>query len=239
MLEAFEGDLDRAWEEENKVSNLHACYWWISFILCFRRLVTWDTLYEASASCVLEHWMKEMNWCPGQPNVPTRSSSSYLPQLPILIGWSISWNTMLVVCCCNECMELQRLIILIFWIRLDVSLADIYQEDYDRARFNIRHSYDSFLSTWTGLHPLAHGSRLSRLGILERVCKSDVAQVHDNLLFMHFIVDRWTWRFPRFGRRHSKEWIYQRQNRKIHSFPFLKVRTHNWYKGMFLTGHHI
>lgn len=97
---------------------------------------------------------------------------------------------MLVVCCCNECMELQRLIILIFWIRLDVSLADIYQEDYDRARFNIRHSYDSFLSTWTGLHPLAHGSRLSRLGILERVCKSDVAQVHDNLLFMHFIVDR-------------------------------------------------
>lgn len=35
MLEAFEGDLDRAWEEENKVSNLHACYWWDKLHLMF------------------------------------------------------------------------------------------------------------------------------------------------------------------------------------------------------------
>lgn len=45
----------------------------------------------------------------------------------------------------------------------------IYQADYDRARFYIRHAYESLLLIWASLHPLSHASRMLQLARLERV----------------------------------------------------------------------
>ena len=56
----------------------------------------------------------------------------------------------------------------IIFICIDVSLNAIWTNEYDRARFYTRQSYDSFLSVWTSLHPLAYGSRMAQLSTLER-----------------------------------------------------------------------
>ncbi|KAI8145657.1 hypothetical protein BJV82DRAFT_554475 [Fennellomyces sp. T-0311] len=50
----------------------------------------------------------------------------------------------------------------------DVSLNAIAINEYDRARYYIRHSYDNLLSVWTSLHPLANSSRMAQLAVLER-----------------------------------------------------------------------
>lgn len=51
----------------------------------------------------------------------------------------------------------------------DVTLASIYQKKYDQGGQFIRKSYESLLTAWTTLHPLAHTSRLAKLADLERV----------------------------------------------------------------------
>ncbi|ORE05303.1 hypothetical protein BCV72DRAFT_250689 [Rhizopus microsporus var. microsporus] len=50
----------------------------------------------------------------------------------------------------------------------DVTLASIYQKKYDQGGQLIRKSYESLLTAWTTLHPLAHTSRLAKLADLER-----------------------------------------------------------------------
>ncbi|CEG64656.1 hypothetical protein RMATCC62417_01592 [Rhizopus microsporus] len=50
----------------------------------------------------------------------------------------------------------------------DVTLASIYQKKYDQGGQFIRKSYESLLTAWTTLHPLAHTSRLAKLADLER-----------------------------------------------------------------------
>ncbi|KAG0180275.1 hypothetical protein DFQ29_000972 [Apophysomyces sp. BC1021] len=51
----------------------------------------------------------------------------------------------------------------------ELSLASIYQGDYDHARYYIRTAFDSFLSDWTSLQPLSYGSRLSKLTELQKI----------------------------------------------------------------------
>ncbi|KAG2197729.1 hypothetical protein INT47_010665, partial [Mucor saturninus] len=48
------------------------------------------------------------------------------------------------------------------------SVACILQGQYDFGLQLIRSSYDSLLSAWTTLHPLAQTSRLTKLSQLER-----------------------------------------------------------------------
>ncbi|KAI9317523.1 hypothetical protein BX666DRAFT_1857295, partial [Dichotomocladium elegans] len=55
----------------------------------------------------------------------------------------------------------------------DLSLNAIHEKNFDRARYYVRHSYDAFFSTWTSLHPLAHGSRMAQLAKLERIVELD------------------------------------------------------------------
>lgn len=51
----------------------------------------------------------------------------------------------------------------------DWSTVSIYDEQYDLALQTIPKSYNSLLTAWTTLHPLAHTSRLAKLSQLERV----------------------------------------------------------------------
>lgn len=53
---------------------------------------------------------------------------------------------------------------------IEVSINAIVEKEFDRAGYYVRNAYDAFLSTWTTLHPLAHGSRMAQLVNLERVC---------------------------------------------------------------------
>lgn len=55
-------------------------------------------------------------------------------------------------------------------IHIEVSINAIVEKEFDRAGYYVRNAYDAFLSTWTTLHPLAHGSRMAQLINLERVC---------------------------------------------------------------------
>ncbi|KAI9359803.1 hypothetical protein BD770DRAFT_319254 [Pilaira anomala] len=50
----------------------------------------------------------------------------------------------------------------------DWSTVSIYDEQYDLALQTIPRSYNSLLTAWTTLHPLAHTSRLAKLSQLER-----------------------------------------------------------------------
>lgn len=52
---------------------------------------------------------------------------------------------------------------------IEVSINAIVEKEFDRAGYYVRNAYDAFLSTWTTLHPLAHGSRMAQLVNLERV----------------------------------------------------------------------
>ncbi|KAI9491166.1 hypothetical protein BDB00DRAFT_874560 [Zychaea mexicana] len=62
----------------------------------------------------------------------------------------------------------ERMQYLLHHVACDVSQNAIWKSEYDRARFYTRESYDSLLSIWTSLHPLAYGSRMAQLAVLER-----------------------------------------------------------------------
>ncbi|KAI9251048.1 hypothetical protein BY458DRAFT_559563 [Sporodiniella umbellata] len=51
----------------------------------------------------------------------------------------------------------------------DMALSSIYQKKYNVGEQFIRASYESLLTAWTTLHPLAYTSRLSKLAELERI----------------------------------------------------------------------
>ncbi|KAG2227576.1 hypothetical protein INT45_002261, partial [Circinella minor] len=71
---------------------------------------------------------------------------------------------------------------LLHHVACDVSLNAIWTNEYDRARFYTRQSYDSLLSVWTSLHPLAYGSRMTQLANLERTVElEDFLDVVSNL----------------------------------------------------------
>ncbi|KAI9262203.1 hypothetical protein BDA99DRAFT_438677 [Phascolomyces articulosus] len=61
-----------------------------------------------------------------------------------------------------------RMKYLLHHVACDISLNSIWTNDYDRARFYTRQSYDSLLSVWTSLHPLAVNKRMAQLATLER-----------------------------------------------------------------------
>ncbi|RCI04461.1 hypothetical protein CU098_001246, partial [Rhizopus stolonifer] len=59
------------------------------------------------------------------------------------------------------------------------TLVEIYRQNYSRGRQLISKSYDSLLNAWTTLHPLAHTSRLARLGQLQRTVElEDYLNLH-------------------------------------------------------------
>ncbi|KAI8352478.1 hypothetical protein EDC96DRAFT_546617 [Choanephora cucurbitarum] len=61
----------------------------------------------------------------------------------------------------------------------ETSLVETYRHNYSRARQVIGQFYDSILSSWTTLHPLAHTSRLSKLSQLQRAVElEDYLNLH-------------------------------------------------------------
>ncbi|KAI8098597.1 uncharacterized protein BX664DRAFT_288171 [Halteromyces radiatus] len=50
----------------------------------------------------------------------------------------------------------------------EISLAAIYEDDFDRARHYIRQSYDPLHITWVNLHPLSKPTRMKALSLLQK-----------------------------------------------------------------------
>ncbi|KAI8641990.1 hypothetical protein BD408DRAFT_483034 [Parasitella parasitica] len=64
----------------------------------------------------------------------------------------------------------------------DWSMVEILRKEYNLGRLFIGRSYDSLLSSWTTLHPLAHTSRLARLSQLERTVETeDYLELHKKI----------------------------------------------------------
>ncbi|KAI8973303.1 hypothetical protein BDF20DRAFT_881619 [Mycotypha africana] len=53
------------------------------------------------------------------------------------------------------------------------AIMEMYRKNYYRGRFFISKAYDSILSAWNTLHPLAHTSRLTKLSRLQRTVEID------------------------------------------------------------------